>query len=238
MSRLFEELDYRETPIGPVSLRRRRVMALDVDVFEIILGDEHLMSSLFTASEIALADLGLAAIEGDHLDVLVGGLGLGYTARAVLQNDRVASLTVIEHLDAVIDWHRSGLLPLGPTLTGDDRCRLVSGDFFRLTASADGYDAGQPGRRFNAILVDIDHAPDFFLNPANASFYTSEGLSALSRRLQPGGVFGLWSNDPPDPAFTAALAEVFRTAVAKPVTFANPLQQNAEVTQTVYLATV
>ena len=84
MSRLFEELDYRETPIGPVSLRRRRVMALDVDVFEIILGDEHLMSSLFTASEIALADLGLAALDGDRLDVLVGGLGLGYTARAVL----------------------------------------------------------------------------------------------------------------------------------------------------------
>lgn len=238
MSRLFEELDYRETPIGPVSLRHRRVMALDVDVFEIILGDEHLMSSLFTASEIALADLGLAALDGDRLDVLVGGLGLGYTAQAVLQNDRVASLTVIEHLDAVIDWHQSGLLPLGAGLTGDDRCRLVAGDFFRLTASPDGYDGNQPGRLYNAILVDIDHAPDFFLNPANASFYTPEGLSALSRRLHPGGVFGLWSNDPPDPAFTAQLAKVFRTAVAEPVTFPNPLQQNAVVTQTVYLASV
>ncbi|MEQ8709192.1 MAG: spermidine synthase [Rhodospirillales bacterium] len=238
MSRLFEELDYRETPIGPVSLRRRRVMALDVDVFEIILGDEHLMSSLFTASEIALADLGLAELDGDHLDVLVGGLGLGYTARAVLLDDRVASLTVIDYLDAVIDWHQCGLLPLGPALTGDDRCRLVSGDFFSLTASPGGYDADRPGRLYHAILVDIDHAPDFFLNPANASFYTSGGLSALSRFLHPGGVFGLWSNDPPDPAFTRQLADVFRTAVAKPVTFANPLQQNAEVTQTVYLASM
>ena len=60
MSLYFEELDYRPTPIGALSLRRRRELSLGVDVFEIKLGDEYLMSSLFTASEIALARLGLA----------------------------------------------------------------------------------------------------------------------------------------------------------------------------------
>jgi hypothetical protein len=77
MSLLFEELDYRPTPIGALSLRRRRELSLGVDVFEIKLGDEYLMSSLFTVSEIALARLGLAKLSGTDLDVVVGGLGLG-----------------------------------------------------------------------------------------------------------------------------------------------------------------
>ena len=67
MSALFEELDYRPTPIGALSLRRRKELRLGIDVFEIKLGDEFLMSSLFTASEIALARLGLAALDGDNL---------------------------------------------------------------------------------------------------------------------------------------------------------------------------
>jgi len=84
MSALFEELDYCPTPIGALSLRRRRDLKLDVDVFEIKLGDESLMSCLFTATEIALARLGLAELgEGEARDVVVGGLGLGYTAQAL-----------------------------------------------------------------------------------------------------------------------------------------------------------
>ena len=79
MSIDFEELDYRNTPIGVVSLRRRRHVSLDIDVYEVKLGDEFLMSSLFTEGEIALARLGLAGLTGP-LDVVVGGLGLGYTA--------------------------------------------------------------------------------------------------------------------------------------------------------------
>ena len=62
MSPLFEELDYQETPLGPLSLRRRRQLQLDVDVVEVILGEEHLMSDLFTASEEALARLALAEV--------------------------------------------------------------------------------------------------------------------------------------------------------------------------------
>jgi len=59
MNRFFEELDYQPTLIGPISLRRRRELLLDVDVLEIMLGDEHLMSDLFNTSEIALAKLAL-----------------------------------------------------------------------------------------------------------------------------------------------------------------------------------
>ena len=105
MSLDFEELDYRPTPIGALSLRRRRELKLGMDVFEIKLGDEFLMSSLFTASEIALARLGLAGLSESGLDVVVGGLGLGYTAKAVLEHRNVAALIVVEALEAVIDCH-------------------------------------------------------------------------------------------------------------------------------------
>jgi spermidine synthase len=235
MSLLFEELDFRPTPIGTLSLRRRREMSLGVDVFEIKLGDDYLMSSLFTASEIALANLGLAGLSERGLDVVVGGLGLGYTAQAVLEHASVGSLLVVDALEAVIDWHQSGLLPLGPVLTSDSRCRFVHGDFFALSASAGGFDPEAPARCFDAILVDIDHTPELLLDAGNASFYQPDGLRSLATHLRPGGVFGLWSNEPPDDGFTQRLAEVFAEARAEPVTFYNPLQ-NQDFTQAVYLA--
>ncbi len=235
MAPLFEELDYRPTPMGALVLRRRRELSLGVEVYEIKLGDAFLMSSLFTESERQLANLALAELTAPGLDVVVGGLGLGYTAKAVLDHETVGSLTVVDALDAVIDWHKSGLLPLGGELTGDPRCTFVHGDFFALAASDAGFDPDTPGRRFDAILVDIDHAPDFWLAPENAAFYTPEGLQRLGRHLKPGGIFGLWSNDRPDEAFTGRLAEVFEDARAEPVTFRNPLQ-DSEAVQTVYLA--
>jgi spermidine synthase len=235
MSLHFEELDYRQTPIGALSLRRRRDPKLDVDVFEIKLGEEFLMSSLFTASEIALARLGLAALIGNSLDVVVGGLGLGFTANAVLEEQKIASLLVVEALDAVIDWHKGGLLPLGPALVGDPRCRFVHADFFALAASGAGFDPDRPGRLFDAILVDIDHSPDLLLDSRNAAFYLPEGLGRLAAHLRPGGVFGLWSNELPDTAFVTRLQHVFGDARAEPVTFHNPLQDRP-FTQTVYLA--
>jgi spermidine synthase len=235
MSLYFEELDYRLTPIGALSLRRRRELSLGVDVFEIKLGDEYLMSSLFTASEIALARLGLAELSRPGLDVVVGGLGLGYTARAVLEHEAVKCLLVVEALDAVIDWHQTGLLPLGPALTKDPRCRFVLGDLFALADSKEGFDPDEPARRFDAILVDIDHSPDLLLNPRSAAFYRPEGLKKLAFHLRPGGVFGLWSNALPDEAFTERLSTVFAEARAERVTFHNPLQDR-ESTQTIYLA--
>ncbi len=235
LSLYFEELDYRPTPIGALSLRRRRELSLGVDVFEIKLGDQYLMSSLFTASEIALARLGLSELSGQRLDVVVGGLGLGYTAQAVLEHAAVESLLVVEALDAVIDWHQTGLLPLGPALTKDPRCRFVSGDLFALAASKGGFDPDVPARRFDAILIDIDHSPDFLLDPRHAAFYQPEGLRRLAAHLHPGGVFGLWSNELPDQAFTQRLTAVFAEARAERVTFHNPLQ-NREFTQTIYLA--
>ena len=235
MSINFEELDYRPTPMGALSLRRRRSPSSGIDVYEIKLGDEYLMSSQFTAAEIDLARLGLAALTRADLDVVVGGLGLGYTAQAVLEHANVRSLVVVDALAEVIEWHQQGLLPLGKQLTGDPRCRLVHGDFFAMTQSAEGYDPQTPRRRFDALLVDIDHSPTKLLHPRHAALYEQAGLSRLAEHLHPGGVFALWSNDPPDEAFERVLKAAFATTAAHVVTF-DDLAGEHIATNTVYVA--
>ena len=234
MSVNFEELDFRPTAMGVLSLRRRRHPTSGVDIYEIKLGDEFLMSSAFTVAEIALARLGLAALERDDLDVVVGGLGLGYTAQAVLENPSVRSLIVVDALAEVIEWHEQGLLPLGKQLTGDPRCRLVNGDFFVMSHSTDGFDPRTPGRRFDAVLVDIDHSPRNLLHPRHAALYAPEGLARLAAHLHPGGVFALWSNDPPDDAFGCILAGAFASSAAHVVTFDN-LRGDHDASNTVYI---
>jgi spermidine synthase len=215
--------------MGDLFLRRRREPTLDVDVYEVKLGDEYLMSSLFTEAEEQLAHLGLAAVHGDALDVLVGGLGLGYTAVAALEHARVASLVVIDALPAVIEWHERGLLPVSQRLTGDARTRLELADFFALMRAA-------PGERlWHAILLDIDHTPRHSLDPSHADLYTADGLQALKRHLRPGGVFALWSDDPPDDAFLAVLGSAFASTAAEVVDFDNPLTGGVS-SNTVYVA--
>jgi spermidine synthase len=230
----FEELSYRETPFGELILRRRTEVKLGVEVYEVKLGDEFLMSSLFTGSEIALAQLALERLAAPSADVVVGGLGLGYTAKAVLAHERVRSLLVVEALKDVIDWHRTALVPLGAELTSDPRCRFVNADFFALVESED-LDSTSPGRRFDAILVDIDHSPRHLLHPQHAMLYTCEGLVRVARHLRPGGVFGLWSNDPPDADFQAELDHVFGASEACVVKFPNPLL-GKDAACTVYIA--
>ncbi|MGH3375360.1 MAG: spermidine synthase [Actinoallomurus sp.] len=234
MSARFEELDWQRTPMGEISLRRRWDPALAADVYEVKLGEDFLMSSVFTAGEIALARLGLVETPGAGLDVVVGGLGLGYTAGAVLEDDRVGSLLVVEALGEVIGWHERELLPLSPRLTADPRCRLVRGDFFALATT--GFDPETPARRFHAVLLDIDHSPRHVLHPSHADFYGPEGLRRVAARLHPGGVFALWSNDPPDAEFGALLTEVFARHEAHVVEFDNPLQ-GRKAANTVYVAT-
>nr|BFE71110.1 spermidine synthase [Actinoplanes digitatis] len=228
MSARFEELAWRETPIGEISLRRWLDPRLGVEVYEVKIDDEFLMSSLFTVAEIELARLGLAALPAcARPDVVVGGLGLGYTARAVLEDPRVGSLLVVDAVGEVISWHERGLLPEAAALTTDPRSRLVEGDFFAMAAGESGFDPDAPGRRFDAILLDVDHSPRHVLAPANADLYTVAGMRRLAAHLRPGGVFALWSDDPPDAEFEAVLAEVFDEAAAHVVAFPNPLTGGA-----------
>jgi spermidine synthase len=235
MSARFEELDWRRTPMGELSLRRRRETVLDVDVYEVRLGEEFLMSSLFTVAEVELARLGLALAPGTDLDVVVGGLGLGFTARAALADSRVRSLHVVEAQAAVIEWHQRELLPGAAELVADPRCRLDLGDFF-AAVRGEGFGPDAPSR-WHVVLVDIDHTPDHLLHPSHAEFYTAAGLTQLTDCLHPAGVFGLWSDQPPDDRFLGLLRSAFGRAEARVVSFPNHYtgEQSAN---TVYLATL
>ena len=232
----FEQIDSRPTAIGEISLRRRLEPTLQVDVYEVKLGDEFLMSSLFTATEVELAKLGLGALTGTRLDVVVGGLGLGYTARAVLDDPRVRSLHVVEALGEVIEWHQRGLVPLGAELTADPRCHLVHGDFFALVADGSGFGAQAP-ERCHAVLVDIDHTPRHVLHASHAPFYEPDGIRRVAGRLHPEGVFALWSDRSPDSDYVAAVEQAFVSCEAHVVTFPNPLT-GGEGSSTVYVATL
>jgi spermidine synthase len=233
MHKIFEELDYQPTPLGELTLRRKTVaMFGNLEVYEVKLGDAFLMSSMFHAVEDALSDLGLRELEGAACDVVVGGLGLGYTAVRALAHANVRSLTVVEFLQPVIGWHERGMVPLGPQLTGDPRCRFLQGDFFALAMSPSGF---IPGRKFHAVLLDIDHSPRNLLDERNAAFYSPAGLAALALHLHPGGVFAMWSDDPPDQEFMELLMAAFVTVRAEVVTFPNPIL-GCDSASTVYIA--
>jgi len=229
----MRELGYQQTPLGDLTLRRRLEPLLqNQEVFEVKLGDAYLMSSLFTKSERQLATLGLSSLGGE-LDVVIGGLGLGYTAVETLKNKKVGRLLVIDIFQAVIDWHQAGLVPLGNVLANDPRCELRQGDFFDLART--GFDISAPDRKFDAVLLDIDHSPEHLLNPTNKSLYTSEGLAAIQRQIKPGGSFALWSDDPASDAFTERLGDVFGSATAFNVEFPNPYTNSISV-NSVYVA--
>lgn len=242
MEPVFEELDFKQTPHGDISLRRRSEPRLnDIIIYEVKLNEEFLMSSLFTEAEVQLAHIALKQLlthtAYEQLDVVVGGLGLGYTAAAALENPSVVSIQVIDVMLPVIDWHKKELIPLGHQITHDSRCTLTHADFYQLAGSTSaGFSTLTEGRLAHAVILDIDHSPSHLLNQENNNFYTQTGLQQLSNKMHPGGIFGLWSNDPPDENFISLLSTVFANAWTQIISFPNPYtSENSE--NTIYYAT-
>jgi spermidine synthase len=210
----IEILAYESTPLGPLCLRRRRLLADPATVVtEVTLNYEFLMSSYHTASERALASVALDSVEGCDVQVLVGGLGLGYTTSEVLSSDRVGRVDVVELLPQVIDWLDRGLIPLAESLNGERRLHVSSGDVYERLWQP-------PARPFDVILIDVDHSPEDRLDDGNDSFYTEAGLRRARRHLAPNGVLGVWSYAENSP-FADALRNVFAEVRIEPVTFVN-----------------
>ncbi len=212
-------LAWEETPLGVFCLRQRRLLSDPGRVVtDITVDHELLMTDLVTDSEEALSGGALARHPGRDLRVLVGGLGLGHTAHAVLASDRVAQLTVVEYVPQVVDWLRSGLIPLSAALLADPRLAVVQGDVYARLAQPP---STMHGDRWDLVLIDVDHSPDEQLSGANAPFYTDEGLTRARAHLAPGGLLGVWSHAASSP-FADALRRVFPEVTLHPVTAHDP----------------
>jgi len=218
----LEVLAYSDSPIGAICLRRRELLARPgTMVTEITVDQMLLMSSYHTASERALSSRALRRHGGtEGLRVLVGGLGLGYTAHEALKSAAVTRVDVVEFLPQVIGWMKNGLVPLSDELNSEPRYSAMEGDVYAMLAAA-------PELQYDLILIDVDHAPDEPLADANAAFYTEAGLRAAKEHLRPGGLLGVWSYADSSP-FATALRTVFSHGEIEPVAFDNELTGEEE----------
>lgn len=183
-----EILEYCETPIGVLCLRRRELLSdPGTLVTEVTLDHEFLMSSYNTASETALTKIALEWHGGSELAVLVGGLGLGYTAHTALKSPQVRKVDVLELLPQVISWLPRGLVPLAESLLAESRFQVTEGSIFKHLDS-------EPVARYDAVLIDVDHSPDELLDPRNATFYTEAGLRQAREHIADKGVLAVWSS--------------------------------------------
>jgi len=226
----LEILAYEETPLGVLCLRRRKPLHdSETIVTEITLNHEFLMSSYYTDSERALATIALQMHGGRDLNILVGGLGLGYTVYEALRGDQVKSAVVVEFLPEVISWLEQGLMPLSKELCGQKRLNVVQDDVYGRLAKA-------PQQKYDVILIDVDHSPDERLDTQCGRFYTEEGLRAARKHLKNNGVLAVWSYAEDSP-FADALRNVFSTVRIEPISFDHKFLNNEKHTDWLFFAT-
>lgn len=212
----LEILAYEDTPLGPLCLRRRELLSSPGKmVTEVTLNHEFLMSSVNTDSERVISNRAVEIHQGDRLRALVGGLGLGYTTQQLLRNPMVADVEVVEYLPQVVEWMRSGLIPLSDELNGNSELKVAAGDVYARLASAPTLE------RFDLIVIDVDHSPADQLGTEHP-FYTEAGLRQAAGHLAPNGVLAVWSYAE-DSAFSAALQSVFDKVHVEPVTTFNAM---------------
>lgn len=224
----LEILAYESSPLGDLCLRRRELLSHPGTVVtEITLDHEFLMSSFHTDSERALARVATEMHGGEGLDAMVGGLGLGYTAQAVLAADNVSRVEVVDLLPQVIDWLEKDMFPLSKELRADSRFHAVQGDVYARLASP-------PESHHDLILIDVDHSPDDRLDSGPGQFYTEEGLLKAKQHLKPGGILGVWSYAESSD-FADALRASFKQVRVEPVTFFN-IHVNEEQTDWLFFA--
>ena len=185
-----------ETPRGEVSLHQ------DGPRLVLRVNGVYVMDTAETSTEEALAEVALSQV-ADPRNVLIGGLGLGFTARAVLDDARVERCVVVEIEGPLIDWMRDGTVPHGPALLADRRLDIKNLD---IALAIDEAREGQ----FDLILLDVDNGPDNLVHSQNAAIYADPFLAKVRRATARGGVAVIWSAAE-SPALEQALGTAFET---------------------------
>jgi spermidine synthase len=207
----MEVIGHAESPLGVLILRCRTAPV--PGVVELTLEHQFLMSSAVIVSESELATRAIAMHGGRDLDVVIGGLGLGYTSKAALDSDRVARVEGVEVVPDIIAWIASGLIPLGKELMADPRFHMIQDDVFERLRRP-------PTRTHDVLLIDVDHSPDERLGKSSERFYAQASLVLAAQHLNHGGVFGVWSSSA-NSAFEAELRKTFEEVSVEPIEFFN-----------------
>jgi spermidine synthase len=178
----WELLGDSHTPDGT------RLTLMKRDREHVIFADGNiLMSSRMHGSEEALATLACAHLKkASSPRVLVGGLGLGYTLRATLDElPAHATVVIAELVPGVVEWNRGPLGPLANHPLDDPRVTVAVGDVaVTMRMDKEGFDA---------ILLDVDNGPDAFTSTLNTGLYANHGVAQAYAALKPGGVLAVWS---------------------------------------------
>lgn len=179
-------LDAANVPGGTTQLRLKQ----RGDEFSIMLGQTELMNSRLSGSEEALANLASQRIVAkDKPNVLIAGLGMGFTLRAALKCfSRDAEIIVAEIVSEIIAWARGPLAPVFQDSLKDPRVRIINADIGSLISAK--------RLAYDAILLDVDNGPEGLSRDGNNNLYEMSGLKEARSALRPAGVLAVWSSGP------------------------------------------
>lgn len=180
----YVEIARAETERGELVLRERRDENAPT-ALELRANGVFVMDTLEVGSEQALAESALEQV-AEPRAVIVAGLGLGFTMHAVLADQRVEKVAVVEIEQALVDWMRAGTIPHGPALLADERVTVVVADIAIALAEA------RPAS-YDLVLLDVDNGPGYLVHDVNAALYEEPFLEAARRALRPGGALAVWS---------------------------------------------
>jgi spermidine synthase len=205
----YRELARAESPRGEIVLRERR----DPDetapaVLELRVNGVFVMDTVETSTERQLATAALALVE-TPADVMVGGLGLGFTAHEVLTDPRVERLVVVEVEEHLVAWMRDGTVPHGPQFLADQRLTVVTADISQAIEET-------PPSSYDLVLLDVDNGPGYLVHESNQAIYGAAFLRAVATVLRPGGVVVVWSADQ-SATLLHEMETVFATATPLPL---------------------